>query len=78
MDQDFFQPLSQKILPPTDGNKTRDPQPDITQGMRGSKTLKPIWDVSIIFFPLELKESSRSGGRKKARVRGDGGNQGKK
>jgi hypothetical protein len=60
---------SERLPPAADGNKGRDPQPDIM--WRESKLA-----VSIK-FPSELRESHRKGGRRSMRVKGRWGNTGR-
>ena len=55
-------------LPPTaNGNKYRDPRPDIMQRLRDLGTLWPKWDVSIKSLPSGFRELSEKGDRKSVR-----------
>ena len=45
------QPSSEMLPLAADGNKYRDPHPDIMQRIRDLETLFPKWDVSIKFLP---------------------------
>ena len=55
--QDLAQPSSEKLPPAADGNKYRDPQPDIMQRVRDLGTLRPKRNVTISFLASGLSKS---------------------
>ena len=73
IDQRLPQPSSEKLPPVEDGNKYRDPHPDIMLKVSDFGILITERDVFIKSFPPELREFCRSGGRKSVKAIGDRG-----
>jgi hypothetical protein len=64
--------INQKLASASNGNKYRDPQPNIMQRMRDFGTLSPKGDAGIKSLHLGVGEPCRKGGRKHIRARSDG------
>lgn len=50
-DQSLAQPSPEKLLPTADGNKCREPWPNLMQRVRHLGTFSPKQDVSMKLFP---------------------------
>ena len=63
----LLQPSSKRLSPVANGNKYRDPQPDITHWDPCSHSSK--WNVSIKSLSSEFREPHGRGGKKNVRLR---------